>query len=151
MVSRSVPCRALMREGFQRAGDLGLSAALTLQRAGAHTFLPFEEGRSNGVCSRTGEEAAGPLRRDSAWVYLVTFRVYHTHPGAPPVPPSSGLASPALMVSTALLLSLHSWEQGFIEKVSCLLLLLLFQSWAFATLPPSCWCPVPQGFFINLG
>lgn len=38
--------------------------------------------------------------------------VYHTHPGAPPVPPSSGLASPAPLVSTALLLSLPSWEQG---------------------------------------
>lgn len=93
-----------------------------------------------------GEEAAGPLRRDSAWVYLVTLRVYHTHPGAP----SSGLASPAPLVSTALLLSLPG-EQGFIEEVSCLLLLLLSQSWPFATLPPTCWCPVPQAFFINLG
>lgn len=38
--------------------------------------------------------------------------VYHTHPGAPPVPLSSVLASPAPLVSTALLLSLPSWEKG---------------------------------------
>lgn len=79
------------------------------------------------------------------------IRVYRTRPGAPPGPPSTGLASPAPLVSTALLLSLPSWEQGFMEEASCLLLLLLLQSWPFATLPPPRWCPVPQGFFINLG
>lgn len=45
---------------------------------------------------------------------------------------------PQQLWSTALLLSLPSWEQGFIEEVSCLLLLLLLQSWPFATLPPLC-------------
>lgn len=97
-----------MGEGFQRAGALGLLAAFTPQRAGAHTFLPFEEGRSNGVCARTrqqGEEAAGPLRRDSARVYLVTLRVYRTHPGAPPVTSSSGLASPATLVHSTAAIS----------------------------------------------
>lgn len=132
VVSRSDPCRALMGEGFQRAGGLGLLAALTLQRAGAHTFLPFEEGRSNGVCARTrqqGEEAAGPLRRDSAWVYLVTFRV-----------PFQSITPTQVLLQCLRAVGWHPqhvWcpqhccylfparSRGFIEEVSCLLLLPL--------------------------
>lgn len=150
--SESVPC-SLMGEGFQRAAGLGLLAALTPQRAGAHTFFLLKKGGAMGCAPGPASEG----RKRQGLSDVTQHGSIWAHP-ASIAPTQEFLQSlralgwhPQHLSTAALLLSLPSWEQGFIEEVSCLLLLLLLQSWPFATLPPSCWYAVPHGFFISLG
>lgn len=73
VVSRSVPCRALTGEGFQRAGDLGLSVALLCRGLELTLSFLLKKGGAMGCAPGQGRKLQGlsdVTQHGSIWSHL---------------------------------------------------------------------------------